>query len=160
MVRPAGNAYSPPSEIQTQSTEAATDKSETKDPSTASQEPEVGSFAKTPQPLRQKADLEVESKKRSEDLDKELRKYGDKSGKKSQEVKIEEPPDHTFKDVDGLKSPETALDKQHYKKTITSMFKADVAGTPKGLFMKNYENASPKQKEEMANALQGALADR
>ena len=82
---------------------AATDKSEPKDPSTASQEPEVGSFAKTPQPLREKADLEVESKKRSEDLDKELRKYGDKTGKKSQEVKIEEPPDRTFKDVDGLK---------------------------------------------------------
>src|SRR5262245_61812034 len=102
MVRPVGgNAYSQPSEIQTQSTSATKAKSETQDPSNGSQEPALGSFAKTPQPLRDKAELEADSKKRSEDLDKELRsRYGNKTGKKSQEVKIEEPPDLQLKGGD------------------------------------------------------------
>jgi len=158
MVRPVtGNAYSPP-QIQTQPAVAPKDKTEAQDPSNGSQEP-TGNFAKTPQPLRQKADLEVESKKRSEDLDKELRKYADKTPKKSQEVKIEEPPDRSFTDVDKLKSPNTRLDREYNKQTVGAMLKADLAGTPTGLFTKNYESASPQQKEEMARALQGALAD-
>ena len=160
MVRPVtGNAYAPPSEIQTQSTTATKDKSETPDPSNGSQE-HLGDFAKTPQPLRQKAELEAESKKRSEDLDKELRtRYGDKTGKKSQEVKIEEPPDRTFKDVDRLKSPETKLDREYNKQTISAMLKADLAGNTPGRFMETYNNASKEGKQEMANNLQAVLAD-
>lgn len=160
MVRPVGgNAYSQPSGIQTQSTAATNNKSVTQDPAQGSQEP-LGNFAKTPQPLRGKAELEAESKKRSDDLNKELRdRYADKTPKKSQEVKIEEPPDLQFKDVDKLKSPNTRLDREYNKQMVSSMLKADLAGTPKGLFTKNYEAASPTQKEEMARALQGAIAD-
>jgi hypothetical protein len=159
MVRPVGgNAFSPPSEIQTQSTTEVKDKSVHQPAGNGAQEP-LENFAKSPQPLRQKAELDAESKKRSEDLDKELRsRYGDKTGKKSQEVKIEEPPDLQLKGGD-VDAPQTKLDKEYYKQTVTSMFKADLAGTPKGLFMKNYENATPKAKEEMARALQSALAD-
>lgn len=160
MVRPVGgNAYNQPSDIQTQSTNATNNKSQTQKPPNGPEEPPVGSFAKTPQPLREKAELEADSKKRSDDLDKELRKYADKTPKKSQEVKIEEPPDLQFKDADKLKSPNTRLDREYNKQIVSSMLKADLAGTPKGLFTKNYENASPKQKEEMARALQGAIAD-
>jgi hypothetical protein len=159
MVRPVGgNAYTQPSDIQTQSTNATNDKSVTQPPNTT-EEPPIGSFAKAPQPLREKAELEADSKKRSDDLQKELQRYADKTPKKSQEVKIEEPPDYTFKDVDKLKSPNTRLDREYNKQTVGAMLKADLAGTPKGLFTKNYDSASPQQKEEMARALQGALAD-
>ncbi|HEY7160431.1 MAG TPA: hypothetical protein VH815_04195, partial [Acidobacteriota bacterium] len=159
MVRPVGsNAYSQPADIQTQSTAVTTNKSVTQDPAQGSEEP-TGSFAKTPQPLRDKSELEADSKKRSDDLQKELERYADKTPKKSQEVKIEEPPDYTFKDVDKLKSPNTRLDREYNKQIVGAMFKADLAGTPKGLFTKNYDSASPQQKEEMARALQGAIAD-
>jgi hypothetical protein len=89
MVRPVGgNAYSQPSGIQTQSTIATNNKSATQDPAQQSQAP-LGSFAKTPQQLREKAELEAEGKKRSDDLNKELRdRYADKTPKKSQEVKL------------------------------------------------------------------------
>jgi hypothetical protein len=158
MVRPAtGVAYGPPSEIQTQSTTETKDKSKVQDPSNGTQEP-TESFAKTPRPLRQKAELEADSKKRSDDLQKELEKYKDKTPKKSQEVKIEEPPDLQLKGGE-INSVQTKLDKEYYKQTVKSMFKADVAGTSKGQFMKSYENATPKEKEEMSRFVQEAIAD-
>ena len=116
------------------------------------------SRAKTPEMSpEKKAELTAEKQMGGAALEAEIRRrWGSKDPKPAPQV-IQEEPNYEMKDADKLKAPDSDLDKQYLKQTVTSMFKSDITNQP-GHFMKNFERAPKSEQDEMRAALRESLS--